>query len=174
MGYDMYMENVHDARLREQEERYERLYEQVLQYRHDDRTAEAEAARQTWLNATRPTYFRLNIFGMGPFRDAMAALGMGEYTDRKWPSGQDDAAVEAFRSDTLHPVTGIRLDKFCSNDGWLVVPEEIRVALATHDALDGKVRDRVVQRHGIDPALWTAWLTFLRDSAEKAEGFRVW
>lgn len=62
---------------------------------------------------------------------------------------------------------GIAEAKLCSNDGWLVTPEECRIALASHAAF-------VQQRpEHVFPDWWSEWITFLERGAVNG-GFRVY
>jgi hypothetical protein len=126
------------------------------------------AVERTFDEGDDPTYFRLNIHGMGKYRALMDGLGMLNYTDppEDWPDretfkipqitvhpdytgGQDyldddesspqyaayEAAYDEWRG-FMPEGTGITLAKLCSNDGWIVTPEECESALAIWDVLD--------------------------------------
>ena len=94
----------------------------------------------------KPDY-RLSIWGMGNVREIFRSLGLGYFAayEEKFPPypGEEhiddtgDASVGiadigreyiAKRDEILRyreqGVRGINLNKFCSNDGWLVTPEE--------------------------------------------------
>lgn len=77
------------------------------------------------------TYHRANIWGMGMLRSVMSAANVLDWNAQHEPWGsfkEDDrkgqkqnARVRAFRSKDKNLVPG---DKFCSNDGWIITPEE--------------------------------------------------
>lgn len=77
-------------------------------------------------------YFRRNIFGMGPLRDALEAMGVGYWPvggEVPFPTGGDDDAIAQWLRDTRDERPGIPLHKLCSNDGWWVTAVECRSAL---------------------------------------------
>jgi hypothetical protein len=115
-------------------------------------------------NDDEPGYFRLNIFGMSRYRDYMDELGMLD-----WQTSAPDG--EGYEDFALDEPTGIPGYKFCSNDGWLVTPAEIRVALALAES-SGKAA-KLRKQLGEDADYWAAWIKYLQ-RAEQAEGFRVW
>ncbi len=93
-------------------------------------------------------YFRANIWGMQMLRGAMKAAGVldVEHDNVEWPkikkeAGETDNDFQARHERELEPVRAFRsetatlvpIGKFCSNDGWHVVPEE---CLLIADALD--------------------------------------
>ena len=126
------------------------------------------AVERTYDEGDDPTYFRLNIWGMGKYRGLMDGLGMLNYTDapEDWPDREDfkipqitihpnyeggkdyldddesssqyaayEAASDAVRG-FMPEGTGIALVKLCSNDGWIVTPEECESALVIWDNLN--------------------------------------
>ena len=118
--------------------------------------------------------FRLNIFGMGRYREYMELAGMldNEWAGPEYHEGDQAGWDEAVMTQPREVPDGIPTYKFCSNDGWLVTPEEIRSALAAMEQCDVEELNRRLQDGG-DNAYWADWLRFLQ-RAEKAEGFRVW
>ena len=80
-------------------------------------------------------YFRRNIWGMGPLREAMADAGMGYWSPSgdgiRFPTPNDFTDDEAFQA-ALEPVLshhpddhpGVPLHKLCTNDGWIITPDE--------------------------------------------------
>lgn len=113
----------------------------------------------TAMSRADKSYFRLNIWGMGAYRNAMEDIGMGTfaYDMPNWPGlpdGMDQQAfwdwqeepdnvpedqaaayqaladqMSAHKSAHFDAGDAIPLHKFCSNDGWLVTEEECRMAL---------------------------------------------
>jgi len=138
MGYDMYIEETPDAKER-------------------PGVSENDLA-----------YFRLNIWGMGRFRNLMDTGGMLDW-DAEPPHG---ATGEAFSDFTLEEPKGIPGIKFTSNDGWLVTPDEIRAALAQ---LEGSGNADVIREDAGEGDIdyWLAWIHYLQ-VAERHGGFRVW
>ncbi len=175
------------------------------------------------LRKTERSYFRLNIWGMGRYRDAMLALGMAyesaEDPSRAWPEfprqtrrieliaeafieemdpseylakyGDTDeqrepacddelALVRAYNDQTEmlrkeHPAGGdtIPLHKLCSNDDWLVTPDECLNALAAWYRATAGERDDALTSVGIeDLEYWASWLDFLQLAAH-CDGFEV-
>jgi hypothetical protein len=146
-------------------------------------------------------YFRLNIFGMSRFADAMYQLGAlrDGYTDESpsWPDepegywawkdgcvevGEDQATVyrkveEQYRAKlTWSPageVTGIPAHKLGTNDGWIVTPEECFVAASTIRSADP---DRVAQVLASCEIArvdyWNDWVQWIADASEHG-GFEV-
>lgn len=146
-------------------------------------------------------YFRLNIMGMPPFRDAMEQLDMLTWRAEhaEWPefpafaekayrekiegewTPEEEAAIKGHRvacqrvtdSDTGGVIPGYKL---CSNDGWLVTPGEIHSALAAYQRhSQAHVRELVEAVIGWDDgwSYWKKWIRFLT-RAEERGGFRVW
>lgn len=155
--------------------------------------AAVDAAMEEW-GAEEHSYFRLSIWGMGAAREAMWKLGMldgefgnGEFPDpdefgvtsEMWETDDDDepAAPEPIRryreardkvlGAMAEPVVGIPIFKLGSNDGWIVTPDELRVALAKYDAatLDDLA-------HIPDGDWWPKWIEYLRYAMARG-GFRV-
>ena len=115
-------------------------------------------------------YFRRNIFGMGPLRDAMAAIGGPDapmaywpVAEPEWPKDGSDADIAQFLRDTRDERPGIPLHKLCSNDGWWVGVVECRTALD------------IWERAGTPEveAFRDDWIPFLQ-SAAKNGGFRTY
>ena len=116
-------------------------------------------------------YFRRNIFGMGPLRDAMGEVTDGKVTMGYWARG---AAPDFPTNGTEHEVMwwlktsrdespGIPLHKLCSNDGWWVTVPECMSALAIWE------RAGTPQLHEFGDD----WIPFLR-AAVKNGGFRTY
>jgi hypothetical protein len=93
-------------------------------------------------------YFRANIWGMGILRGAMKAGNVMDldHDNPEWPDlEQSENETEGdyqARCDEAHePIRSFRstnpklvpIGKFCSNDGWVIVPEECNLIA---DALD--------------------------------------
>jgi hypothetical protein len=160
----------------------------------DYKAAQAEVDRRmNDLTAEEHSYFRLNVWGMSAAREAMWKLGMlddafeyGEFPDAEdfgvtsemYDFDDDDPATpEPMRryreaqnkvlGAMATPVVGIPVFKLGSNDGWIVTPEELRVALAEYDAatLDDLA-------HIPDGDWWPKWIEYLRYAQERG-GFRV-
>lgn len=126
----------------------------------------ADALREEYWAAedAAGNYFRTSIRSMGPLRDFMEQRGMGHWEGPALGEGGTDYRVEGAK--------GIPLGKLCSNDGWLVHPEEIREALAVNDALPAPA-DADFGDEAWDAGRWESWLKFLRGAAEHG-GFEVW
>lgn len=125
-------------------------------------------------DAPDDNYFRLNIWGMARFGGTMGALGMIDENARMridFPQGDDPAALERCLAQREATPAGLPAYKLSSNDGWLVLPEEIRPALDLYRALSEP--ERRVAEAGVDLDHWRAWIAFL-DRAAAHGGFRVW
>lgn len=168
MGYDMTMRAPSVAELVEKGERRTVAY--VI--RRDD-----------------PTYFRLNISGMGAMREVMEQAGAGTWEgEASWPEypGSEhfnrhgdpvdevglayEAQVKALRM--ARTTTLVPLHKFCSNDGWVVTPgecrliaERVRSLLESDDYDFGEDGWREMVRD---------WADYCADAANFADGFEVW
>lgn len=174
--------------------------------------------RAAWdaLSEAQTDYFRLNIWGMGKCREVMDRYGMladerpieaefpldspepyEEHFDFEGEPITDEArAYEATREQVLRarsPEPGIGWWKLCSNDGWVVTPEECREALArapecakvhgpSPSELPGFERavanllglpDHATTEPVEEIAWWPEWLAFLRQAVQYG-GFRVW
>ncbi|WP_425838381.1 hypothetical protein [Streptomyces fractus] len=149
------------------------------------------------------SYFRLNIWGMSHYCEVMEQLGMvvSDYELPPFPHEPDGVTreeidafgdrghgpdaparpevvaywkqLEAHLSWHLDPAFGIALHKFCSNDGWLVTPEEIAAALESyrvHSAEEVKV---IVGGDTEELDYWLQWISYLQ-RAQQRGGFRVW
>lgn len=137
-------------------------------------------------------YFRLNIWGMQAARKAMDELGMidweashtedwpdpGDFNLEDWPDPDGEypegspedlflKAAEKVRSQTNSLISGYKL---CSNDGWIVTPEEIAGSLAKLEVVDGK---HVVPKKTGIPEWFGEWVEYLEE-AQKRGGFKVW
>jgi len=133
-------------------------------------------------------YFRLNIWGMSQYREAMFLIGMLDTSpepDTGWPKDPPGIdwdefyedrnsypeyreALEAFLS-AKGSGTGIGAWKFTSNDGWIVTPEECVEALDSYagamfpDPFDDDAANEY----------WHKWIKYLTDAIGR-DGFRVW
>lgn len=142
-------------------------------------------------------YFRANIWGMQMLRGAMKAANVLdlEHDDVEWPKseqkeGETEGDYDARRETELAPVRSFRstnstlvpIGKFCSNDGWHIVPQE---CLLIADGLDKLAtsgeevfyRDTWEQR---TVSLSPSDMKFVKEFAEycrrasKKGGFSVW
>ena len=155
-----------------------------------------------------PDYFRLNIWGMVETRAAMEQLDMldsaawpsfpqlEQFGLDSWPdqydldggtfpylSGTPEAAFLTEVATVLYGDGGGRIPayKFCSNDGWLVTPEEIRRSLAIYDRSNAPTPRYAFDAYGhllgneIHPELewWDEWIDYLRAAAAHG-GIRVY
>lgn len=137
-----------------------------------------------------PGDFRLNIFGMSRYREAMFELGMmhestNPVTPDDWESLPEDydadseeAYYEAKDKITarhgINPLPTLPSHKFGSNDGWLVTPDEIRASLTKWDDWNSEDHHDVSESVAkvISTDYWNAWIAYLRLAAEH-DGFRV-
>jgi hypothetical protein len=143
-------------------------------------------------------YFRANIWGMQVLRGAMKAAGVldVEHDSPEWPKVKEQQEGETendyyarhdreclpirqFRSEdkTLVPI-----GKFCSNDGWIVVPEE---CLLIADGLDKVLasgeeifyrdswENRTVGLGDSDKEFVQRFAEYCRKASKKG-GFSVW
>lgn len=142
-------------------------------------------------------YFRANIWGMQILRGAMKAAGVMDvnHDDIKWPEvnqeeGESDddyyarsdvacADTRAFRSTNPELVP---IGKFCSNDGWHVVPEECLLiangldkVLATGEEIFYRDtwENRTVGLGDSDREYVKKFADYCRRAADK-NGFSVW
>jgi len=158
-----------------------------------------------------PTYFRLNVWGMGKYRDVMEKLGMmylGRYTTPSFAAYPGD---EHFAGDYTEPITDegrkwrehqdmclhysppeaeglLPGHKFGSNDGWHVTTDEcaaaLRVAAAHGWDADNPPSEEMKKVSGPfnemgvpdadENTYWWAWLGFLKNARDNAEGFQVY
>lgn len=140
------------------------------------------------------SYFRLNIFGMRWAREQMDSRNMIFWTEEPaWPEypgefvyqykdpefyadkapltpGQIIAskkyteACDAIRRWHGPEIPGIPGHKFCSNDGWVVLPAECEAAVRiAGDA----------QPPAEHPDIWQRWIAFM-NRARQYGGFEVW
>jgi hypothetical protein len=131
-------------------------------------------ATQTVEDAPDENYFRLNIFGMARFGGAMTALGMIDENAKPrvdFPHNDDPTALERCLAQREATPAGLPAYKLSSNDGWLVLPEEIRPALELYRAL--REPETRVAAAGVELDYWRDWIAFL-DRAATHGGFRVW
>lgn len=77
---------------------------------------------------------------------------------------------EAYLAWHPDPVAGIAVHKLVGNDGWLVTPAEIAVALEAYRRHTG---DWVRALLDGETDRWLQWITFL-ERAQRRGGFRVW
>lgn len=164
MGYDMYM------------------LERSKEPRTDNRETDEDV------------YFRANIWGMGILRGAMKAAGVMDmhHGDVKWlkVSKEEEAINEnaweeknghlkRFRSKTA---SAVPIGKFCSNDGWVVVPDECLIIANGLDTLL-KAGTPIVYRdtwEGKDVTVGEEDLKYVQEFADYCRrasthgGFEVW
>lgn len=132
-------------------------------------------------------YFRLNIFGMGTYRDAMEECGMifWPVSNFDWPKRDDFVSDEAYRAaceeyrdrDFGGVIPG---HKTCSNDGWLVTPDECRRAVEAYNdwieeigaEYEPEPVPAAIEMDG-DVDYWRQWIDYLEHAANNG-GFRVW
>jgi hypothetical protein len=172
-----------------------------------DAWLDASQAYQAAMEAERHLdwgYFRANISGMGVLRELSMACGlMVESESPKWrPLDEFGLTSDAYfdmsegdvepnegfqeyqaaqRRNLRHHGTafsGLPVHKFCSNDGWVVTPEEIEAGLARMDMakLDAAFTDRQLRRSDGDEGIrefFAGWLLFL-SRAKEYGGFEVW
>jgi hypothetical protein len=140
-----------------------------------------------------PAYFRLNIWGMSRYREAMYDLGLlDEDTltpDIDWPEytitdtdsdtereAKEDAYDNALR-DALSFTTESGLPsamKFSDNSGWVVLPSECEAFVNKYDNLNPADISASLDDNGItDTRYWAEWINFIRRSIE-TQGFRVY
>ena len=134
--------------------------------------------------------FRVNISGMESICDVMRDLGMtcrtpgptaAEFAAAPW--GDDSAEGVARRTRVLSEhygeCPGIPSHKFTSNDGWVVLPAEIRPALEQYREAGGVVPERwdAVLAGSLagtgGGSLWLDWVEFLVRAADSG-GFTVY
>ncbi len=150
MGYDMYLENVPDE-MQEEKNKVEEFWNDYANNKNRDIPHD-------------PTYFRLNIFGMGAYCRYMEQLGMlaTHYQEPEW----DESIIE---SPMAGEEPGIPITKLGSNDGWLVLPEECASALQIYDK---HPRAKVEALLGDGIEYWDKWINFIRLASANG-GFRV-
>jgi len=121
-----------------------------------------------WRNEeTSRTYFRLNGPGMRWARKHLCRFGMMQEGEKP-AAPQDwtnDIQVDAWRSHT--PENAVLCQwKFCSNDGWIVTPDEINNALAVWDAAGQPKPDESAD-------LFVSFCEWMRRAAREGGGFEV-
>jgi leucyl-tRNA synthetase len=187
MGYDMYWVHTPEKlqkQLTELSTEIHDLYHSEL----TDTSAENDATRaatRTALIERRDelsiNYFRLNIWGMSRARNLLYEYGMAYDSDSDHFS--EDGVVVDPRTSPLATagvqdgVPGIAIHKLCSNDGWIVTPEECLGALAQwriyckEHGLDLRHAPETPDDGPVD--WWQDFLAFLASSAEHG-GFAVY
>jgi hypothetical protein len=212
MGYDMTIENpdsTEDAGLAAAKQEFNATVaeREQLNVKHDDPAYQAAQAKvdeaYKAMSAAHTTYFRLNIWGMSRYCDAMYDLGMviagnGHPPFPKLPDGitwEDVEAVEYpadHEGETAKPEAvahhaaheavlawhagepqGIELHKFGSNDDWLVTPDEIAAALAAYRKHDPQRVDIALTEAGIDDRDYWDRWIGYLTRAQGQGGFRV-
>lgn len=114
------------------------------------------------------------VEGYWPIREWLDGIG-------PMPVDADPSTVELVRrfkanvdrikdAEPIQPPVGIPSYKLCSNDQWLVTPNEIRAALAAYE-LNGPADDERFEDE-YEREEWDEWLHFMKVSAEHG-GFRV-
>jgi len=174
MGYDMYWEQP-PGNLAELSTEADRLWEEADRlHKTEPEQAKALVGRGGELYGRYikgaekcGAYFRANVWGMRSLRAEMEVQGMLDLREVEPTPGKGIPPID-FRA--AEPVTGMPIRKFCSNDDWLVHPEEIRAALAKAK------RERIVKEQDWPEAeanvFWGEWLDWLAKAAEYG-GFRV-
>jgi hypothetical protein len=121
-------------------------------------------------------YFRANIWSMNRLREAMLETRMAFEDDfPTYPENGTDAQYEEWQS-SHEPadVPGIPLHKFCSNDGWHVLPVECKAALLAWHTWSTVNREKVPSNLDDDESeYWTRWLGYLRLAIDHG-GFKVY
>lgn len=123
--------------------------------------------------------FRLNIWGMGFYMDAMMRLGMVYPCTRgRWPEAdREDPSVQAFLRSHPGDTPGIPSFKFHSNDGWVVTPGECMDAVAAWHRTPEEEREQKLKDARIETdnhrAYWAEWIDYLTLSASRG-GMEVW
>lgn len=135
--------------------------------------------------------FRLNIWGMGRYRQLMDIFGMvHESSDAdvpEWPEYPDDDSDEespemkaydaaALISQGYHNDAGnptIPVHKFYSNDGWWITPSECAAAIEAWDKRDPALAFTEEQTEMLTSDHWGAWITYLRNGIDR-DGFQVY
>lgn len=131
-----------------------------------------------------PGYFRLNIGGMGRYREYMERFNMlhweeagipdwnhavdGEDYDKIYDEGGRDAYLSAVYANEPRlvwspEIPGMAGWKFCSNDSWLVNPIEIRSALNAYAEVPIGDVVEVVGQDSVE--YWIKWVNFLERAA---------
>lgn len=116
-------------------------------------------------------YFRLNIFGMGDYRELMGRCGMVD-----WEVGppsdptdwDDDEQRLRWQEDVPETTQGIAGYKLCSNDGWLVTPEECTAAVRAWREHEDEMRENEDLED-----YWFSWVGFIEGAIDTG-GFRVY
>jgi hypothetical protein len=145
------------------------------------------------------SYFRLNIWGMGEYRQSMHTAHMlfldadGSYPDHaafdvprdgEGRLVEDSDEYQAYREAVTayiehdHGRVGIPAHKLGSNDGWLVTPAECQGALEAweqyvDDEHEGDYAAAAEVMDPNEPGYWLRWIQFLRVASDSG-GFRVW
>ncbi len=135
-------------------------------------------------------YFRLNIWGMGPFREAMEELRMAHESSSRdvpdWPEypesdeDEDSPEYKAYEAKALivqghHHKTNdptIPLHKFCSNDGWWVTAAESKAAVEAWETRDPDATYSPGVTETIASEYWGEWIDYLRNAIDR-DGFQV-
>jgi hypothetical protein len=144
-----------------------------------------------------PTYYRLNIWGMGMMREVMESLGMvhnaphpsfPEYPGEEHfdPEGDpiDDVGrtYETASEEVTHftsQIPGIPVGKFGSNDGWRVTPAECASAVEIYNAyteteIEAALASHISEHNSAESLAgwlqrWVDWL----ERCVKTDGFAV-
>jgi hypothetical protein len=201
MGFDMRWERRPDGEEKAVSAVRERFYAACRE--RDEGTGNQATVEQLHdeLGRLDRSYFRLNVWGMGRYVDAMRRLGMlkdvevgpfpqppddidWDLYERATPDDVDDAGklgsaarhkaeVEAHlaRGDDAPGIPEHKL--YSTNDGWLVTPQECITALALYDATTNEHRGTALSEAGVDDrAYWSRWIEYLRGAIDHG-GFRV-
>lgn len=140
------------------------------------------------------SYFRANIWGMGILRSAMkeAQVLDLEYEDPGWPeikrlANESDETYYDRVDDAHDPIRGFRsaseklvpVGKFCSNDGWVVTPEECEIIANGLDTVKGfthrgYMSDPIIIEAGSENLVFVKEFADYCRRAAKHGGFKVW
>lgn len=151
---------------------------------HDIHRQIVEPVLVHWSQLKAPETFRLNMWAMPRFVDAMIDADMAHpstspITPEEWETLPDpdedwDAFLRAQDRLTAKHVTQdptIPSHKFSSNDGWCVTPTEISHALRAWERYSEKVTP-VLRPKVMQLTRWELWIEYLR-LAENNGGIRV-
>lgn len=130
--------------------------------------------------ARSKNYFRANIWGMGEIRQLLDKAGALSHEDSpRFPDDKDFKTDESYREacDAIrkgeppeHP-QAVPLYKFCSNDGWVVWPNE---ALFIAQKLFNYLLKNRKKFSEEDYNYYMKFVTYNSEQAEAGEEYEVW